>query len=112
MLTTEKPTIKRNGFGNFDSEINLTPSLSAILNFAFNHEEVEVPSVETLSPLTLNHEARVDASMTNNKPITEQEQIYICLMHSFRVLCRLRMEFMRILEKFNCTFGNEISLSI
>lgn len=75
MLTTEKPTIKRNGFGNFDSEINLTPSLSAILNFAFNHEEVEVPSVETLSPLTLNHEARVDASMTNNKPITEQEQI-------------------------------------
>lgn len=81
MLTTEKPMVKRTAISNFDTEINLTPSLSAILNFAFNHEEIEVPSVETLSPLTLNHEARIDAPMNNdkiittNKQVTEQEQI-------------------------------------
>ncbi|KAI5964718.1 uncharacterized protein KGF55_001787 [Candida pseudojiufengensis] len=45
-----------------DFEINLTPSLSAILNFAFNSEEIDVQSIETLSPLNLN-----------NKPLLIQE---------------------------------------
>lgn len=65
-----------------DFNISLTPSLSAILNFALNMEEIDISSIETMSPLTLNHSqdlsstsspvCEVNKSLVNT---SEQEQL-------------------------------------
>lgn len=60
-VTSLKSLTKSQGspLGNIaDLDINLTPSLTAILNFAFNNDAPSIPSVESLSPLTLNYEPR------------------------------------------------------
>ncbi|CAL1204807.1 unnamed protein product [Candida parapsilosis] len=68
---------------DFNFDISLTPSLSAILNFALNSGDIDVPSVETImSPLTLSrtHELSSGSSPVCeiNKPLTktaEHDQI-------------------------------------
>lgn len=68
---------------DFNFDISLTPSLSAILNFALNLGDIDVPSVETImSPLTLSrtHELSSGSSPVCeiNKPLTktaEHDQI-------------------------------------
>ncbi|CAI5756790.1 unnamed protein product [Candida verbasci] len=71
---------------NSDFDINLTPSLSAILNFAFNHEVIgEIPSVETMmSPLTMLNQPQIiqqspqesnELSIPTNSKLSEHEQI-------------------------------------
>ncbi|KAI5957496.1 hypothetical protein KGF57_003190 [Candida theae] len=63
-------------------DLSLSPSISAILNFALNPEDIDVPSVGSLSPLTL---ARAHESSAATSPMwdlnkslaktSEQEQI-------------------------------------
>ncbi|RCK67246.1 hypothetical protein Cantr_03451 [Candida viswanathii] len=63
LVTAQRSLVKKQGSPAAsipDLDINLTPSLTAILNFAFNHDEVSVPSVESLSPLALNYEPRIE----------------------------------------------------
>ncbi|KAL6452671.1 moc3 Transcriptional regulatory protein moc3 [Candida maltosa Xu316] len=82
-LDNDKSMVRRN-FTTADLDIKLTPSLTAILNFAFNHDDnMDIPTIETLSPLTLNYEQKPETPIpefnnNNNKAISkvsEQEQI-------------------------------------
>ncbi|KAI5953876.1 hypothetical protein CANMA_004715 [Candida margitis] len=118
--------IKKNKEPEFN--VSLTPSLSAILNFALNSEEIDVPSVETMSPLTLNRSYDLSSVPSPvcefNKSLTkasEQEQlIYLYSQYTSGVMSikngfhenPWRNLIVPLATRYNCLFNSIAAMTL
>ncbi|CAK9440438.1 uncharacterized protein LODBEIA_P45380 [Lodderomyces beijingensis] len=118
------PLIKKDASGHF----SVTPTISAILNFAMNPEVIDVPSVETFSPLSLDqiHLSRsastrrfdMDKSLTRS---AEHEQIlFLYSEHTSGIMSiknghhenPWRNMIVPLAHKYSCLFNSIASMTL
>ncbi|KAI5951751.1 hypothetical protein KGF54_004826 [Candida jiufengensis] len=131
IINPNQPLVKKHLTKDREFEINLSPSLSAILNFAFNSEDVDIPSVETLSPLNLsNKPAHFEISTApsphfdNNKALAksaEQEQILFLYSEYTSGLMSIkngihenpwRNMILPLVPRYNCLYNSIASMTL